>query len=273
MNANDGAPAGLPVEFSSKGVLVRGRFFESADPEPLATLVVVPGWPGEDPCDVLGLGALLPPTGVNVLAFNPRGLYNSEGFASFRNTLADIGAALDWVEGQDARRQFRIAPDRVALSGHSYGGGMALACAARDPRVRRVISFAGNDHAYFIRRVLSGPPFPTDTLGWIKSTLAPAGPARFDYSADMLDLACNPDVYGLRENAGRLADRSILICGGWEDRGVTIEDVLLPFYRSLKAAGAADVTFNAYHANHDFEGVRPQLAADVRQWLARLPPA
>lgn len=272
MDANDNGPAGLPVEFPSKGELVRGRFFLSADREPMATLVLVPGWPGEDPCDVLELGTLLSPVGVNVLAFNPRGLQNSEGFATLPNTLADIGAALDWVEGQDARRRYRIAPGRVALGGHSYGGGMALAYAASDPRVRRVVSFAGNDHAWFIRRVQNGPPFPMDILGWLRSTCAPAGPARFDFEADLDEMARNQAVYGLRENAGRLADRSILICGGWEDRGATIEDVLLPFYRALEAARAADVTFNVYHANHGFEGVRPRLAADVRQWLAcRLP--
>ena len=40
-------------------------------------------------------GSLLSPAGVNVLAFNPRGLQSSEGFATLPNTLADIGAALE----------------------------------------------------------------------------------------------------------------------------------------------------------------------------------
>lgn len=142
-----------------------------------------------------------------------------------------------------------------------------MANAAADPEVRRVISLSGNYHGYFIRRVLTGPPFAMDILQWIRSTREPEGPARFDPDADLRELAFHQEVYGLSENAGRLADRSILLCSGWEDRGATVEDVLLPFYRSLKAAGASDVTFHVYHANHGFETVREQLAADIRRWL------
>jgi pimeloyl-ACP methyl ester carboxylesterase len=258
-----------PIEFISGGSLVRGQFFSAEGKKPVGTLVLVPGWPGEEPCDVLGLGALLSPAGVNVLAFNPRGLQQSEGTASFPHTFEDIKSALSWARQPDVRERFRLDADRIALGGHSYGGGMALAYAASDPSVRRVMSFAGNDHGYFIRRVLGGPPFPVDVLQFIKSTRAPEGPARFDNQADLQELAFNQDVYGLRENAGRLADRAILLCGGWEDRSATVEDVLLPLYRSLKAAGAANVTFLVYHANHGFEGVHERLADDVRQWLVR----
>ena len=68
----------VPVEFLSGGEHVRGQFFESANGDPMATLVLVPGWPG-NLRDVIGLGALLGQMNVNVLMFNPRGLHQSEG--------------------------------------------------------------------------------------------------------------------------------------------------------------------------------------------------
>lgn len=101
------------------------------------------------------------------------------------------------------------------------------------------------------------------------STHVPEGPARFNLEADLKELAEHQEAYGLRENAARLADRSILLIGGWEDKQATVEDVLLPFYRSLKAAGASDVMFLTYHDNHGFGTVRQKLAADIQQWLAR----
>jgi hypothetical protein len=75
------------------------------------------------------------------------------------------------------------------------------------------------------------------------------------------------EVYGLRENAHRLSDRSILLIGGWADTGVTVDRVLLPFYRTLEEHRAEDVTFLVYHDDHGFGKVRDQLASDIADWI------
>lgn len=259
----------VPVQFVSKGATVHGRFFAAAGPTPLATLVLVPGWPGSQE-DVLGLGALLAPEGVNVLIFNPRGFYTSEGSVTFANTLEDIGAALRWLQAPDTERRFTIDTARVALGGHSFGGGMAMAYAAGDPSVRRVISVAGNDHGEFIREYQRNPAFAEAIRGALSSTRAPRGPARFDLDESLSELAEHQNVYGLRENAGKLQDRSILLIGGWEDTQVSVDQFMLPFYRALKGAGAADVTFFVYHDGHSFSKVRRRLTSDIHEWLQRV---
>ena len=266
-SAAEPAPS-VPIEFLSGGGHVRGQFFEGVGADPIATLILVPGWPG-NPNDVLGLGALLAPLHVNVLTFNPRGLHQSEGTHTHAGTLEDIAAALTWIRQSSTCERFRVDANRIAIGGHCYGGGMAMAYAAADTSVRRVISIAGNDHGYFVRRMQSDPIFAAGIRQMMMGTRAPQGPARFDLDAGLIELADHQDVYGLRENATRLADRSILLVGGWEDEQTAVEDVELPVYRSLKAAGAADVTFLTYHDNHGFQTVRQQLAADIQQWLAR----
>jgi pimeloyl-ACP methyl ester carboxylesterase len=255
------------VEFLSEGAIVRGRFFPGAGGDPM-TMVLVPGWPG-NPDDVLGLGALLAPQGINVLMFNPRGLHGSEGTATFAGTLLDIGAAFRWLETPEVRTRFNIDPGKFALGGHSYGGGMAMAYAAQDPRIRRVISIAGNDHGEFIREFQRNPEMAEAIRKMLLGTRAPGGPARFDLEPTLRELIEHQDVYGLRENAAKLADRSILLLGGWEDAQVTVDQCLLPFYRALKRSGAADATFLVYHADHGFGNVRAKLASDIRDWLLR----
>jgi pimeloyl-ACP methyl ester carboxylesterase len=258
----------VSVEFISEGACVRGRFFAAVGTAPAATLLLVPGWPGS-PNDVLGLGALLAEKGNNVCMFNPRGLHQSEGISSFANTLQDIGAALQWLKQADVQRRFGVDPTRLALGGHSYGGGMAMAYAARDSSVRRVISIAGNDHGEFAREFQRNAAFAEGVRRMLESTLAPEGPARFDVEAGLKELVDRQDVYGLRENAANLADRSILLIGGWEDEGITIDQILLPLYRALRGAGAARVTFLVYHTDHDFSNVRQRLASDIADWLLR----
>lgn len=259
--------AAVPVQFRSGGALVHGRFF-AAGTTPEATLLLVPGWPG-NPEDVLGFGALLAPKGINVMMFNPRGLHASEGTFSFANALDDIGAAWDWLQTPDAQRQLRIDPARVALGGHSFGGGMALAYAARDSRVRRVVSIGGNDHGEFIREIQRNPKMAEAVRAMLSRTRAPSGPARFAPDAGLQELADHQDVYGIRENAGKLADRAVLLIGGWEDTAVTIDQFILPVYRALKRAGGADVTMLAVHDTHNFAATRSRLASDIHDWLLR----
>ncbi|MEJ2218201.1 MAG: hypothetical protein P8099_16450 [Gemmatimonadota bacterium] len=101
--------------------------------------------------------------------------------------------------------------------------------------------------------------------------LAPNGPVRGDAEFFYDEMVEGQQTYGLRENAGALADRRILMVGGWDDRNVTIEYALLPVYRALKANGADDVTFLAYQDGHGFRRVRDELAADLATWLMEKP--
>jgi len=261
----------VPLEFLSDGAHVRGRFFVAAGAVPAHTLVLVPGWPG-NPNDVLGLGALLSGQGVNVMMFNPPGLHQSEGTASSGGTLRSIGAALRWLQQPGVQKRFGVDAAKVALGGHSYGGGMAMAYAAGNPQVRRVVSIAGNDHGEFIRELQRNAVLAEDIRSMLLRTRAPEGPARFDLEADLEELAEHQDVYGLRENAAKLADRSILLIGGWEDDQVSVDQFLLPLYRALKRASASDVTFLVYHDDHNFGRVRGRLASDIRDWLLRTKP-
>jgi dipeptidyl aminopeptidase/acylaminoacyl peptidase len=258
----------VSVEFMNEGTCVRGRFFQPVGTTPVITLLLFPGWPG-DPTDVLGLGALLAEQGTNVCMFNPRGLQQSEGIHSHANTQQDIEAALQWLKQADVQKRFGVDTTRLVLGGHCYGGGMAMAYAARDPSIRRLISIAGNDHGEFARETQRNAQFAENIRRGMLSTRAPEGPAKFDYDAGLKELVDHQNIYGLRENALILADRSILLIGGWEDDLVTVDQFLLPLYRALRGAGAAKVTFLVYHTDHEFSNVRQRLASDIANWLLR----
>lgn len=258
----------VPVEIISDGATMQGQFFTADCEGACPTLLLVPGWPG-NPRDVLGLGARLSEGGLNVVIFNPRGLHQSEGTMTFSKTLDDIGAAFEWLHDDEIVERFGVDTFSIAIGGHSFGGGMSMAYAARDPRVHAVVSLAGTDHAEFVREYQRSASFAEMIDKTLRSTQAPAGPARFDPEASLRELAENQSTFGLRENAARLADRSILLVGGWEDVNTTIEQYMLPLYRALKEAGAEDVTFLVYHDNHGFGQVRERVANDLRGWMLR----
>ncbi len=256
----------VSIEFISEGASVHGRFFPAIGAAEPTTLLFVPGW-GID--DDLGLGPLLAEKGINFFTFNPRGVHTSEGIHTHPGTLQDIAAALQWLRQAQVQMRFKVDTARIVLGGYSYGGGMAVAYTARDTSVRRVISVAGNDHGEFARELQRNSFFADGFRSWLLSTRAPEGWARFDLEANLQELFDHPDIYGLRENAAKLTDRSLLILGGWEDKGPTIDQYLLPLYRALKSAGARDVTFIVYHTDHSFGNVRQRLASDIGDWLLR----
>jgi dienelactone hydrolase len=179
----------------------------------------------------------------------------------FSNAIQDIGAALGWVRQR--------ATNGVAVGGHSFGGGMALAYAAQDSSVGEIISIAGTDHGQLIRQYQSDSGFAAMLEPILSSTAAPEGPIRFDVGAILQELIDGQGVFGLRENARLLADRAILMFGGWEDRNATVDEYLLPLYRALGAAGATDVTFRVFHTDHGFGNVREELHNQILAWLVR----
>lgn len=258
--ARSGPPEPVPVSIESEGSVMRGRFFAAGGEGRHRTLLLMPGWPGNTE-DVLGLGGRLAARGIDVLMVNPRGMHGSEGTASFAHALEDVGSAYEWLleaGGVDA--------SRIAVGGHSFGGGVAMAWAATDPRARRIISIAGTDHGEFIRHYQIDAFFAAAAEQALKSSAAPGGPVRFDYEAMIEELESHVALLGLRENASRLADRSILLFGGWEDRNTTVDEYMLPLYRALRGAGAADVTFRVYHDDHSFAKARDQIADDIAGW-------
>ncbi len=261
----------ISVEFMCEGSRVCGRFFPAAGEQNPVTFLYVPGWPGE-PDDFLELGPRLSDQGINWLEFYPRGLYQSEGVYTLTGALQDIAAGLQWLNQPEVQERFNVDSNKLVLAGFSNGGGLAWAYAAGDPSVRYMVSCATNDFGQFARhliqhRTVEPIPAMTGMLAWLASTQAPNGPAHCDMESVLQEIVDHPEVLGLRENAGKLADRSILMFGGWEDQGPTIEAYQLPFYRALKACGAKDVTFIVYHTTHNFPNVRELLAGDIISWL------
>lgn len=238
-----------------------------AAPSVPATVLLLPGW-GGGPSDALGIAGALSAGGVGVVVLSPRGWHGSGGTATFAHALEDIAVALDWVR-DPARSGLGLRNEGLVLGGHSWGGGMALAYAARDPSVHRIFSVAGTDHARLIRGYRADPRAREIVDAALAGTAAPEGPIRFDVEATLAELERGEGVYGLVENAPRLADRSLLLFGGWEDGKVTVDDTLLPLYRALRAAGADDVTFVTYHADHGFGNVREALHRDLLEWIRR----
>jgi alpha/beta superfamily hydrolase len=76
--------------------------------------------------------------GVVALRFNFRGVGRSQGtYADGEGEMADMAGALDFLESQE-----RVDRERLYLAGYSFGAGVGLRHAERDPRIATVALLA-----------------------------------------------------------------------------------------------------------------------------------
>ena len=258
----------IKIYFSSGDNLLQGRFHQAAGDTHLPTLILLHGSPGNEE-DVLGLGAMISSAGYQVLTFNYSGTQKSEGLSSFDTTQQDIEAAYNYL--RDNRNELKVDTNRLILGGWSYGGGMALTYAANHPDVNEVFSISGTDHGEFMQEYWRDDDYREMVDEIFAQMQQPDSPWRLAPGATPAEVqpgSVDLSPYDLRLAAPRLADRRILLIGGWDDVNVKIDNHILPLYRSLRAAGADDVTMVAFQDDHGFATVRRELANVILEWMA-----
>jgi len=133
------------------------------DASPVPAVLAMHGWGAN-----AGLmGPVVPPlqsAGFATLLLDARchGRSDDEDFSSLPRFAEDIAAGLAWL-----RQQPEIAPDRIALLGHSVGAGAAILHASRLHDVRAVVSLSAFAHPREVmRRLLAQHHIPFTPIGW-----------------------------------------------------------------------------------------------------------
>jgi len=262
------------ITIDNNGILLQGKFYKSDEDGYLPTVILLQGSPG-NARDVLGLGSRISQQGINAMTFNYSGTHQSEGKSTIQNSLGDISAALAFLHSSGNIENFRIDTGLIVLAGYSYGGGMATTYAIKHPEVKKLISIAGNDWGQWFDDYLRDPEMKKNTDQNIKKAIE-AGILRMEPGATPWEMGeagvdkLDQDLYVIK-NAYRLADRNILIIGGWDDTGPTMERYILPLYRALKEAKAQNVQITGFQDDHSFGKSRAELARVITDWIKSQP--
>ncbi|MBZ9730116.1 alpha/beta fold hydrolase [Salegentibacter sp. JZCK2] len=110
------------------------------------TVLLLHGIPGNE--KNLDLAQELRMAGKNVIFFNYRGSWGSQGEYLYANCLKDVGHLLDYLSDTNISSKLRIDTSQFALIGHSLGGGLALIKGANDLRIKKVIALSPVNYGY-----------------------------------------------------------------------------------------------------------------------------
>jgi len=264
--SQEGTPENITI--NGNGASLKGRFYIGEGTGSLPTLLLLQGFPGNQ-TDVIGLGKILSQSAINIMTFNFSGTHQSEGECSFENSQLDIKTALEFLYFPENIVRYKIDTSLIIIGGYSYGGGMGMTYAIRNPKIKYVITIAGNDWGAFFEEYLRNKELKNTTDANIDRTIV-SGIARFEKGGTPREIAEagieNLDsAYFLRKSAHRLSNRNILIICGLDDDNAY--DFILPFYRALKKVNAQHVQITAFQDDHSFLKNRFELAATIIKWI------
>jgi uncharacterized protein len=259
------------ISFSREGIILQGRFFRAEGAGPFATVLILPGFPGNQ-TDVLGLGKMISEAGINVLTFNYCGTHNSQGEWGFENSQKDIDAAYSFLAQQENIQRFKIDPAWIYLGGWSYGGGMALAYASRHPEITSVFSIAGNDHCEFLRQYNLSTEMKKIVDNMFDEMRRPGGVTRIapgQLPKDLAkDISGNMDIaFDFKKIAPVLSQKNILLIGAWDDIQVPFDGIIFPFYKELKKEKAENLLLVGFQDDHYFGNSRTEVAQTLNEWI------
>ena len=249
------------VALESGGERLNAIVYVAAGRGPHGVVVLLHGNPGNE--RNLDVAQAIRRAGYSVLFFNYRGSWGSGGMFSRTHAIEDVNAALRWLRSPETAVRFRTDSARIALVGHSVGGGLALMATAADPAVACVgARDSRNVGAYGLQlqRDDSAASALVAANDWLT---APGAPYRAEGGGAGLvaEMKANAERWDAIAQALALSDRPILLVSAMFKAD---QDSLVA---ALNRVGARHVTALAWDTDHSFSDRRIALARAVTGWL------
>lgn len=256
----------IPVSFKSQGDELKGYFTRGIGKGPRPTVILLHGFPGNNR-DVLGLAEVIPQAGWNALVFNYRGLYASEGLCTPMNSQVDVLEAVGFLKKEETIQKFNVDHDKIYLAGYSYGGCQSVIAAAAEPSIKGVILIAGADINFLMKEAEEDTEFGKMLKEMLRQEYSNPDVRGPDFDSMVNDVIAVREKFDIVRHASYIADKNILLIGGWGDMQATLEDHIVPFYRALQKAGAKNLTPVLLDDDHGFKKERLLLHKTIASWL------
>jgi pimeloyl-ACP methyl ester carboxylesterase len=123
----------MELQLPSSGSLLQGFMYKPNGKGPHPTLLVLHGYPGNE--RNLDLAQAVRAHGWNVIYFNYRGSWGSQGEFSFKHCVEDVANIISYLK-QNAVK-LNVDTSRIALFGHSMGGFVCLQALRANPGIKK----------------------------------------------------------------------------------------------------------------------------------------
>lgn len=229
------------------------------------TVIMLNGFPGND--TNTDVAHSIRRAGFNVVNFNYRGSWGSEGDYTWSNCIEDSQVVINYFRSKEAKELYRCDTNKIVLVGHSMGGFISLMDLIIDPQLKYACSFAGFNYglwADFIKddeeiKMISLERI-TESVKLLKGT-----------TADILinEMIEKHEEWNLLNNVEKLAKKKLLLIAAKHDQLAPVQLHHSPLTGALKQAGSK---FNekVINSGHSFSDKRIELSRQIINWLTKI---
>ncbi|HET9745323.1 MAG TPA: alpha/beta fold hydrolase [Chitinophagaceae bacterium] len=243
------SPAGTrELTIPSGGGLLQGFIYKANGIQRHPTLLLLHGYPGNE--RNLDLAQVVRANGWNVIYFNYRGSWGSQGEFSFKHCVEDVVNVVAFCKKYADSLQ--IDPSRIALFGHSMGGWVCLKALQQLPDVKKGIALSAwnifdvttNNESLASREKKADEYFVLNKKSG-KDLFKPV----FE----------DPEYYNLTNTAETLVQKQIIMLEEYQ-RNPSVAD-------AIKSKNKAFFEYDVWQTDHSFTNKRVALINKVLSFL------
>lgn len=253
---DESSPAGF-VELSipSSGSSMQGFLLRANGKQKHPTLILLHGYPGNE--RNLDLAQVVRSRGWNVLYFDYRGSWASQGKFSFENSVDDVVNVVAFCDKNQDKLQ--IDPSNIVLFGHSMGGWVALKALQKLPTVRKGFALS----TWNIYSDFKDVKTQEQLLAIVKNPKASPGYFVLNSPPEEIfaPVIAKPAYFDPTNDAKALADKQIVMLDEHPDNKGLAD--------ALRGSNKAYFDYQVWKTDHGFTNKRVSLMNMVLSFLAR----
>lgn len=251
------SPAGsIELFIPSDNSLLAGFIYRANGPEKHPTLLLLHGYPGNE--RNLDIAQVVRAHGWNVIYFDYRGSWGSQGKFSFKNCVEDVVNVVGFCKKyQDS---LKIDTSNIVLFGHSMGGWVCLKALQQLPTIKKGFALSTWNIADDYKKVLTEKEV-------LKLASGPnTGDNYFVLNVSLKELFSpviqNRDYFNLINDGKALADKQIVLLDEYYKNKQIAE--------TLKVANKSSYfDYEVWQTDHPFTNKRVSLINKVLEFLDR----
>lgn len=243
------SPANLiELQINSSGSTIYGFEYTANGASLHPTIIMLHGLPGNE--RNLDLTQNLRRAGYNIIYFNYRGSWGSQGTFSYQNALEDINAVINHISHPQNIQRLKIDTNKIALFGHSMGAGLAMINGLNNPKVK-AISAVSIFNPYTIFKGVEAPINLAEFNQYL-STLGMLNCKPEEFSQEMISHLDNYNI----EQFVAISRKPILVIDEHKN------NIYLANHKKKK-----NLTYKIWDTDHAFTNKRIALSREIKNWL------
>lgn len=211
------------------------------------TIVLAHGFPGFD--NNFDLAHILRRNGYNVIHFNYRGAWGSQGDFMYSNCLEDLNAVIGFITDSLMSRALRIQIDNITILGRSFGGGVGLIAGSQNELVKKIIAVSSANYGTRLQKYKT-----VEEMGSYQRYMKKQIMINTDIDLFLEELLSNQDEFNVVAYKKFLASKKVLFIEDSDRNDAWINQLETGTFLKIKS-------------NHGFIDKRVEMTKAILSWL------